>query len=414
MLPNRSVTTAKVRSVRPGDPSSTDVKALSASAVTDSPLLVRISPSAAPVLPTAGSLRAAKLPMIALPAPPSINGLVGVFARVMSALGLNPLTRAGGPAVPVPPADVYAAILWDSLVRKVLPNVPRNVSSDVTTCYFINTSSAPMKFNGFAGDSDGTGPPPGTIVNPGQEMKFNLADSITSRESFVAVFVAVGDTSGIPHPDIGVYFTRAPFTGYWDSKCWGGACRLTNERWAIFAEDPANTTITVDAKVDPARASDLLKVLAWPGSRAVIDFVPVSQELTWTEYSKLAPLDNSKGTTPTTIEISLTRTATETDNVEFSAEVSSKISDLLNVKIAAKYGHSWTKSETFSYKYTAQVAPKTAGYLMVKDPIQRVTGYFSITLGATTYRINNVVLDTPDKSRLPGYFPDVNPVPATD
>ncbi|WP_445170360.1 hypothetical protein ACTXG7_14180 [Mycolicibacterium sp. Dal123E01] len=146
----------------------------------------------------------------------------------------------------------------------------------------------------------------------------------------------------------------------------------------------------------------------------MVDFTPVSQELTWGEYTKLAPLDNSKGTAPVTIEISQSEGASESDNVELSAEVSSKLSDLLNLKINAKYGHNWTKTYTFNYKYTAQVPAKSAGWLMVKNPIQRVTGFFTIKLGNTTYTVTNVVLNTPDPSRLPGYFADTDPVVAVE
>jgi hypothetical protein len=271
--------------------------------------------------------------------------------------------------------------------------------ANVNRFWVINTSSKRLRWNGYVENDGATGPYPSVYIDPGQEVYFDLPSSIGSRKSFVTTFSVDGDyTSPAAY---GIYATQSGL-GVQDGSCWGGSCSV-QDGWAFILNDAPNTNITINALTDPYGARDKLLSLCQDGSRATCDFTPTRQEKVSATPFELTVLDNLGGLTTITQEVSETRTASQTDSVEISAEASSKLSDLINLKISAKYGHSWTKSETFSYKLTVPVGPGQRVRIMAANPVNRVWGDFTIKMGNTTYLVRNVSFDTPDTTRIPSF-----------
>ncbi|MBO0679231.1 hypothetical protein JRC04_17335 [Mycolicibacterium sp. S2-37] len=271
----------------------------------------------------------------------------------------------------------------------------------VDAFYVINLTSRALRFNGYTEDDGAYGPKVGDIIQPGQEMQINLAGGIGVRRSLVATFNWVGDQGSYAY---GIYATQSGLDVQ-DANCWGGPCYV-REGWAIYLQDQPNTTHTIDAAAEPAKAREALLQLC-NGGRASCDFTPTSEEKTWGRLFELTRVSNG-GTVPITQEISESRTATQSDSIEISAEASSKLSDLINTRIAAKYGHSWTTSQTMSYKLTVPVPAGGRIAVWAGNPVNRVHGTFTIRMGNTTWTISNVYFDTPDATRLPSF--EIRPI----
>ncbi|CAN5470129.1 hypothetical protein BH11ACT7_BH11ACT7_06350 [soil metagenome] len=267
--------------------------------------------------------------------------------------------------------------------------------ANVNRFWVINTSSRRLMWRGFIENDGATGPYPDIYIDPGQEVYFDMASSIGSRQSFVTTFSEDGVFTSYAY---GIYATQSGW-GVQDGNCWGGSCYV-KDGWAFFLQDAPNTNININAATDPSGAKNALLSLCREGSRAVCDFTPTRQEKTWGTAFELTQVING-GTGPITQEISETRSASQTDSVEISAEASSKLSDLLNLKIAAKYGHSWTKSQTFGYKLTVPVPAQSAVSIWARNPVDRVYGTFTIQMGNTKWTVDGIYFDTPDASRIP-------------
>jgi len=267
--------------------------------------------------------------------------------------------------------------------------------ANVNRFWVINTSSRRLMWRGFIENDGATGPYPDIYIDPGQEVYFDMASSIGSRQSFVTTFSEDGVFTSYAY---GIYATQSGW-GVQDGTCWGGSCYV-KDGWAFFLQDAPNTNININAATDPSGAKNALLSMCREGSRAVCDFTPTRQEKVWGTAFELTQVING-GTGPITQEISETRSASQTDSVEISAEASSKLSDLLNLKIAAKYGHSWTKSQTFGYKLTVPVPAQSAVSIWARNPVDRVYGTFTIQMGNTKWTVDGIYFDTPDASRIP-------------
>jgi hypothetical protein len=308
------------------------------------------------------------------------NGVRSLFVRDAAGVHLS-LWNAAPISVPV------------NLILR--PDNAIGAVANVNRFWVINTSSKRLMWRGFIENDGATGPYPGVYIDPGQEVYFDMASSIGSRKSFVTTFSEDGVFTSFAY---GIYATQSGW-GVQDGSCWGGSCYV-KDGWAFFLQDAPNTNISISAATDPYGAKNTLVSMCREGSRAVCDFTPTRQEKAWGTPFELTQVRNG-GTGPITQEISESRTASQTDNIEISAEASSKLSDLLNLKIAAKYGHSWTESKTFGYKLTVPVPGLSAVSIWARNPVDRVYGTFTIQMGNTTWTINDVYFDTPDAGRIP-------------
>ena len=74
-------------------------------------------------------------------------------------------------------------------------------------------------------------------------------------------------------------------------------------------------------------------------------------------------------------------------------------SGLINAWVNLPYQHQITASSSYADEVDMTVAAGDTGWVLDNAPMIRDTGDFTITLGNTTYHLNNVSFDSPDPNR---------------
>ena len=106
-------------------------------------------------------------------------------------------------------------------------------------------------------------------------------------------------------------------------------------------------------------------------------------------------------------------TRTHSNNLSFSEKAGLEISEIADADISASYGHTWTRSHTFTLTVPIRVAPGTEVTAFASQPVLRVHGDFTLELANTTWILRDVYFDTPDSKATWGRheFVERHPTP---
>jgi Bacterial Ig domain len=273
----------------------------------------------------------------------------------------------------------------------------------------VNESSVPLKYRGLAENDGGDSTPPvGAIIQPGQSQAFKVNYYVFSNSHIKAVYGEPGtDTAANSFYD--VYFSVAAISGDKNSGCTArrGACEeLADEGRGL--EDSPGTQITV-AATDTAKQASILGLCGGPAS---CSFAPTSQAQLYTPKRHITTILNTSGASIVDSQ-TYTDTFTESDSVSATAKLSGSIAKIVNAEISATYGHTWTKTRVESSTRTVTVPARTSVVVSVEQPIYRVTGTFTVSMGNTTWTLPGVYFDSPDPTRGPIWYYE-EPVPALE
>lgn len=75
--------------------------------------------------------------------------------------------------------------------------------------------------------------------------------------------------------------------------------------------------------------------------------------------------------------------------------------------ISAAWGKTVSTSTTVSQEITADIPAHTTVWLEATSDVTRVTGDFTVTIGATTYLLKDTTLDFPQNGGKTAYTPEV-------
>lgn len=101
--------------------------------------------------------------------------------------------------------------------------------------------------------------------------------------------------------------------------------------------------------------------------------------------------------TPATVSLTTRTLSTYTQSVEVGVTASSGIKDLFTVAMNSKYGSTWTTTNEDVQTINVTVPPGTFYQKVAVTKRERVTGRFLVTLGNTTWALDNVYFDIPLK-----------------
>lgn len=91
------------------------------------------------------------------------------------------------------------------------------------------------------------------------------------------------------------------------------------------------------------------------------------------------------------------KTTVETSNsVGVDIEAGFKFFKIFQAGITLKYKHERTESEEFKQDVGMHVPPEEVGWVAITAPVIRDVGEFTLKLGNTAWKINNVAFDSPD------------------
>lgn len=123
-------------------------------------------------------------------------------------------------------------------------------------------------------------------------------------------------------------------------------------------------------------------------------------------------LDNGQSNSSLSQAVTMTTEFSATDSISVSTSVGLEILDILSASISAEYGHSVTKTHSFSQQTTVTVPPLTSTDIYVAAPVIRYSGFMTIQMGNTKFSLPNVSVEEPDPNRPLSYKLIDTPAPA--
>ena len=85
-----------------------------------------------------------------------------------------------------------------------------------------------------------------------------------------------------------------------------------------------------------------------------------------------------------------------TESNTLGVELTAGVEEIVHVSVTTRYERTWTKDHEFSQDITTKVPPHMKVWFTHQAPIIRDTGNFTVTLGNTTWHLNDVSFETPD------------------
>ncbi|CAN5201384.1 hypothetical protein BH11ACT7_BH11ACT7_29650 [soil metagenome] len=268
-----------------------------------------------------------------------------------------------------------------------------------------NASSVPMTYTGYykSGVIEG-GPLPGATIQPGEKFHFELTNYAFSENLVVVQFETVRGQIDIV---LDVPATiDGPFSAH--ATCWssaGNACAATGTTAIVM--DPAGTVIDVPA-ADAQKQAQILNLLCQTGSSATCSFKSSRSEETQSEPHPVgsAVINNSDTQNSTTLTIS--DALQESNSIKVAMK--EKIEFLVSGEASQEYGYTWQKTSTFTQSITVNLPPHTKGSVTATQPVFRVHGDFTLTLGNSTWILRDVYFDSPNPNGAGEYVINVTPL----
>ena len=277
-----------------------------------------------------------------------------------------------------------------------------------------NESGRPIKLVSLSGGGRFEGRPNiGDVIQPGGSQRFELQYQLLGDETDTVNYQTTDGSGG--------YFSgsmRVDGGGRSYSLCWaagGFECSpLTNPggsqgRWNADANtltflDAPGTEHTIAAN-DAQKQAEILKQMCDEGG-ATCTFTPTKEE------HALSDRDVPSGsafTSPdrdhTDTVILADDTARSSDSLGGSITASAGLSKIVNAAIDATFGHTWTKSQSYSQTVTIRDIPRNATvWVTHRAPVLRDTGDFTVKLGNTTWHLTDVHFDSPEDAQNGGNY----------
>jgi len=267
-----------------------------------------------------------------------------------------------------------------------------------------NYSSHPIKLTGITGGGHFEGRPNvGDVIQPGGSQDFEVQWQFAASEidnadyavlnqngQQIGNFTAHMGVDAVDHPysycTVGGPFACTPppdrNNGMWND----GATTLT------FMDAP-NTQITIPAGQGQAQA-DVLKQMCDVGG-ATCTFTPTGEEhIVGDERPAGDAVTNPYDNVEMSTTIHAADKVSETNSL--GAQVTAGVEKIMKFEVTAKYEHEWTSEHEFSQDIEVKIPPHKKAWFTHKAPVIRDTGHFTVTLGNTTWHLNDVSFETPD------------------
>ena len=255
-----------------------------------------------------------------------------------------------------------------------------------------------------SGDSKNlvSGPPVGTIYQPGESATFVLPQYTFEEANAAATFFRVDSNGNVDNGSQGYWYANlvtAPFGSRWSCQR-NGDCDTGTTRTVIFLDRPG-TVVSLSGAQAQNQADVLKRLCSQDGNPNSCTFKPKSfEELAKTPWKQTSETYTNGGTT--TITRTLTESSTQTTSSTLGASITAKatILKIVDLSVTASASRTWTSTYTFTDSIQVPIASGQKAWLESRDPITRVTGDFFVTLRNTTWNLYDINFDSPDTTRF--------------
>jgi hypothetical protein len=196
----------------------------------------------------------------------------------------------------------------------------------------------------------------------------------------------------------GVANTTSSWTG---ADGMSGFSGLTDDR-NIYVLDPPGTDITLDGSTNAQAQQEAtaLHELCDDSTLASCQFDAKTDDTTALSppHQVGVSLVNHQNN-PVLFKKQETDAVGITDTVGVNVSAGGQLFGLINTSVGLSFGHTINSSSSYTNEVDMPVDPGDTVWVLDTAPVIRDTGNFTITIGNTTYHLNNVSFDSPDSSR---------------
>lgn len=142
-------------------------------------------------------------------------------------------------------------------------------------------------------------------------------------------------------------------------------------------------------------------------------YTPKSFDSTsFTDWKLASDSVSNNTTSPLTTTITVTTQQQTATTLKLSTSAKGTVFGIVEVAVTTEASETWTDTYTFSQAITVTAQPGEKVSIESRDPIKRVTGDFTLTMGNTTWNLYDVNFDSPDPDRRSEYNAITTPIRA--
>ena len=273
--------------------------------------------------------------------------------------------------------------------------------------------AAIQKEAGYA-DSVESAPSIGSVLQPGESAHFETTYYYFYTYDTRAIWKSCTDTSCASVTPGNQQWTVRLHTWsgqVWDSNgpttinCEKGDCSYDRDGQAVsnpldganraFLLDSPGTVNTLSAGTQADKIARVLEQLCNSNNSASCSFKPKTFQQTQTPWYLAQSFENNTNVQVTQALARNQTTSTQT-SLKLSQNAKLNLFKIVEAGITRETTETWTTQTTWTETYTVPIPSGETGYLYYRDPIKRVTGDFTATIGNTKWLLTDVNFDTPD------------------
>ncbi len=267
---------------------------------------------------------------------------------------------------------------------------------------FYNFSRYALKLLGTTGSLDGA-PPTGQVLLPGHYDDFLATYYLDKVNHVVPTYEVTRLHSGVSIGKFSLIFRNGFLTNY-ASSCafaptanYGLECaHVGNREFRLEVVDKPGLPPLDFTPAEKIAQANLLSQLCIVDDSAKCGFVATSEEHILGEPHQISDTITNKGARDDVYSLAETDTVEQSNSVGVEVKAGVKLAKIVSAEIAGTYMHTWTESHEFARTLTVTIPPNFCARVVLRAPIVRDTGNFTITLRNTTWRLTGVYFDSPD------------------
>ena len=252
--------------------------------------------------------------------------------------------------------------------------------------------------------------PLGTVLQPAESTSITLTQYafVNNRSTFYFSWMN-------PTPGFSGYFDLEPLATNWGCTGSTNNCQTsgstTNRTAVLRMLDLPGTVINIPSGQGQQQA-DVLNQLCGSSS-ATCTYTPKSFDSTsFTDWKLASDSVSNNTTSPLTTTITVTTQQQTATTLKLSTSAKGTVFGIVEVAVTTEASQTWTDTYTFSQAITVTAQPGEKVSIESRDPVKRVTGDFTLTMGNTTWNLTDVNFDSPDPDRRSEYNATTTPIRA--
>jgi hypothetical protein len=283
-------------------------------------------------------------------------------------------------------------------------------SKTSTGVHIYNNSVYTMTLQSVSGDNCGV-PPIGSVLQSGigyqnLEVTFRAAKTTT----VTAVYALTDPSSG---EQVGTATIKASVDAFYDvsvsstfTPMNGADLQLKTGSYSTGYQVESSVPTTVDAS-SPVAARLANEYCNTTTTDAKCTFKPTSEDVTTQEALLAESYTDSNSTAPGSVSVADGYSASTSDSWSVTASATAELAGVFQAGISATYGKTITLTHVYNASTSISVPVGDTGYLWGAVPITSYSGTMQISLGGSTYVIDNATVSAPDPTRTLSQFQGV-------